>query len=74
MMDNIAYEYALKIGLSLALGMFIGLEREWAHKEAGIRTFALVSVCGTIFSFVSPQLVLIGAFFVIIASQASTWQ
>ncbi|MDI6902241.1 MAG: MgtC/SapB family protein [Methanocellales archaeon] len=67
-MDNVAYEYALKIGLGLALGMFIGLEREWAHKEAGIRTFALVSVCGTIFSFVSPQLVLIGAFFVIIAS------
>ncbi len=68
MIDNVTYEYAIKIGLGLALGMFIGLEREWAHKEPGIRTFALVSLCGTIFSFVSSQLVLIGAFFVIIAS------
>ncbi|MDD2665903.1 MAG: MgtC/SapB family protein [Methanocellales archaeon] len=68
MINDVAYEYALKIGLGLALGMFIGLEREWAHKEPGIRTFALVSLCGTIFSFVSPQLVLIGACFVIIAS------
>ncbi len=68
MIDKVAYEYALKIGLGLALGMFIGLEREWAHKEPGIRTFALVSVCGTIFSFVNPQLVLIGAFFITIAA------
>jgi len=37
-----------QIVISLALGMFIGLEREWSQKPAGIRTFALVSILGTI--------------------------
>jgi len=40
----------VRIALAVALGLFLGLEREWSQKEAGIRTFALVSVLGTIFS------------------------
>lgn len=39
-----------RIVLSVALGLFLGLEREWSQKAAGIRTFALVSVLGTIFT------------------------
>ena len=39
-----------RIVLSLALGLFLGLEREWSQKAAGIRTFALVSVLGTMFT------------------------
>ncbi|MCD5409827.1 MAG: MgtC/SapB family protein [Methanocellales archaeon] len=62
------YESLFKIGLSIALGMFIGIEREWAHKEAGIRTFALITLCGTIFSFIGHQLVVVGAVFVVILS------
>ncbi len=62
------YESLFKIGLSVALGMFIGIEREWAHKEAGIRTFTLVTLCGTIFSFISHQLVVVGAVFIVILS------
>ncbi|MFB6124799.1 MAG: MgtC/SapB family protein [Halanaeroarchaeum sp.] len=34
--------------IALALGMFIGLEREWSQKPAGVRTFALTSVLGTV--------------------------
>jgi uncharacterized membrane protein (DUF4010 family) len=31
------------------MGMFLGLEREWSQKSAGIRTFALISLLGGIF-------------------------
>ncbi|MFB6153850.1 MAG: MgtC/SapB family protein [Halodesulfurarchaeum sp.] len=41
-----------KIVLAVGLGMFLGLEREWSQKPAGIRTFALVSVLGTILTLV----------------------
>jgi len=39
------------IAIAMALGMFLGLEREWSQKPAGIRTFALVSVLGSILTF-----------------------
>jgi uncharacterized membrane protein (DUF4010 family) len=35
-----------RLGLSLAIGLFVGIERERRHKEAGLRTFAFVSVLG----------------------------
>ncbi|MFB6121216.1 MAG: MgtC/SapB family protein [Halobacteriaceae archaeon] len=41
---------AVRLVVSLALGLFLGLEREWSQKAAGIRTFALVSVLGTAFT------------------------
>ena len=40
----------VRVAVSGALGLFLGLEREWSQKAAGIRTFALVSVLGTIFT------------------------
>ncbi|MFC3476900.1 MgtC/SapB family protein [Halobacterium litoreum] len=45
----------VRIALSVALGLFLGLEREWSQKAAGIRTFALVSVLGTIFTMVDTE-------------------
>ena len=50
---------AEKITASVCLGMLIGLEREWAHKEAGVRSFALVSLLGTLSWLVSPTLAFI---------------
>ncbi|MFC7046369.1 MgtC/SapB family protein [Halobacteriaceae archaeon GCM10025711] len=41
----------VKLALAIALGLFLGLEREWSQKAAGIRTFALVSVLGAMFTF-----------------------
>lgn len=53
-------EVAAKIGVSLGIGLLVGLEREWAHKDLGVRTFAisallgmLSSLAGVIFSVVS---------------------
>ncbi|HEY1267843.1 MAG TPA: DUF4010 domain-containing protein [Candidatus Binatia bacterium] len=37
-----------KLGLALAIGLFIGIERERRHKEAGLRTFAFASVLGAV--------------------------
>ncbi|ELY42467.1 MgtC/SapB family protein [Natronorubrum sulfidifaciens] len=40
----------LRIALAGALGMFLGLEREWSQKPAGIRTFSLISLLGAVFT------------------------
>lgn len=37
---------AVQLAASLCIGMLIGIEREWANKEFGLRTFAFVSVLG----------------------------
>ncbi|MFC7020750.1 MULTISPECIES: MgtC/SapB family protein [Haloarcula] len=48
----------LRISLAAALGMFLGLEREWSHKSAGIRTFALFSLLGVVFTIVGNETLL----------------
>ena len=35
-----------RLSLALALGLFVGLERQWRRKEAGLRTFGLASLLG----------------------------
>ena len=37
-----------RLGLALAIGLFIGIEHERRHKEAGLRTFAFASVLGAV--------------------------
>jgi uncharacterized membrane protein (DUF4010 family) len=55
-----------KLALATALGMFLGLEREWSQKSAGIRTFALVSLAATVFSLVDePGLLVVGGVLVV---------
>lgn len=49
-------QLVLKIAASAGIGLLIGLEREWAHKDAGVRTFALVSLLGTCAWLVAPGL------------------
>ena len=34
--------------LALAIGMFVGLEREWRRKQAGVRTFGFVALLGSL--------------------------
>jgi uncharacterized membrane protein (DUF4010 family) len=47
-------EVALQIVLSLALGLLVGLEREWAQKEIGVRTFGVVSLLGMLSTLLVP--------------------
>ncbi|PIR89729.1 magnesium transporter MgtC [bacterium (Candidatus Gribaldobacteria) CG07_land_8_20_14_0_80_33_18] len=43
--------------LAIFLGALIGLEREWRRKEAGIRTFSLISLGACLFTIVGFHLV-----------------
>jgi uncharacterized membrane protein (DUF4010 family) len=50
-----------KLVLATALGMFLGLEREWSQKSAGVRTFALISLVAAVFSLLDDDgLLMIG--------------
>ena len=48
-----------RILLAGALGMFLGLEREWSHKSAGVRTFALVSLLAAVFTIAESDVLLV---------------
>jgi putative Mg2+ transporter-C (MgtC) family protein len=44
-----------RLVVALLLGMVIGLERVWAHKTAGVRTYALVSMGSALFIIISEM-------------------
>ena len=52
-------EIALKVSLALGVGLLVGLEREWSHKEVGVRTFALTALLGMLSSLVSTGMAMI---------------
>ncbi|SFS55871.1 MgtC/SapB family protein [Halostagnicola kamekurae] len=43
-------ETVVRIALAGALGLFLGLEREWSKRPAGIRTFSLISLLAAVFT------------------------
>src|SRR5258708_1499147 len=47
---------AAKVAASVCIGMLIGLERTWAHKEVGVRSFAIAALLGTLSWLVTPTL------------------
>ncbi len=56
-----------RLALAGALGMFLGLEREWSQKTAGIRTFALISLLGAVFIVLDHEaLLVVGGVLVIV--------
>jgi putative Mg2+ transporter-C (MgtC) family protein len=50
-------EITTRLFIALVLGMIIGVERVWAHKTAGMRTYALVSMGSALFVIVSNAMV-----------------
>ena len=60
-MENLLSPATIEIGVrlfvALLLGMVIGTERVWAHKTAGMRTYALVSMGSALFVIVSGEMV-----------------
>lgn len=46
-----------RLFIALFLGMLIGTERVWAHKTAGMRTYALVSMGSALFVIISNEMV-----------------
>lgn len=55
--DVATAELITKLFVALFLGMIIGTERVWAHKTAGMRTYALVSMGSALFVLVSEEMV-----------------
>src|SRR5256712_3288050 len=56
-LSNVNTDFLLfmeRVAISLGIGMMIGLEREWAHKEIGVRTCSIVAVTSTLAWQISP--------------------
>ncbi len=60
-MENIlnvaTIDIVLRLFVALMLGMIIGTERVWAHKTAGMRTYALVSMGSALFVVISNEMI-----------------
>jgi uncharacterized membrane protein (DUF4010 family) len=48
------FDIAIRILVAVGCGLLVGLERQWAHKELGSRTFPIVSLLGALTALVSP--------------------
>jgi uncharacterized membrane protein (DUF4010 family) len=48
------FDIATRILVAVGCGLLVGLERQWAHKELGSRTFPIVSLLGALAALISP--------------------
>lgn len=55
--DPMTIDIIIRLFVALLLGMIIGTERVWAHKTAGMRTYALVSMGSALFVIISNEMV-----------------
>ncbi len=53
-------DLSLKIVLALGVGLLVGLEREFASKDVGVRTFSLVSLFGLLTSLLHGDVLVAG--------------
>jgi uncharacterized membrane protein (DUF4010 family) len=64
---------ALKMAVSIGIGMLAGMEREWSNKDVGIRTFAIVAMLGMLSSVIGINVAItsfIGVFLIVAAMNA----
>jgi len=50
------FEITQRLLLSAGVGAILGLEREWRHKNAGLRTQILIALGSTVFTLMSYEL------------------
>jgi len=67
-------EIALKIAITLGVGLLVGFEREWAHKEVGVRTFSLTALLGTLATLGSGQFALVSLIGIIVLAAFINWR
>ena len=53
-------DVAIRILVAVGCGLLVGLERQWAHKELGSRTFPIVSLLGALAALIYPGFVVAG--------------
>lgn len=51
---------ALKLTVALAIGLLIGFERQWSHKDFGVRTFSLTAMLGALTALMPQPAFLLG--------------
>jgi uncharacterized membrane protein (DUF4010 family) len=59
-------EVAIKLAVTLALGLLVGMEREWSNKDIGARTFAMTALLGFLGSVLGTLPLLIAGIAVLI--------
>lgn len=67
-------DVAAKIGVSLGIGLLAGLEREWAHKDLGVRTFGISALLGMVSSLASLPFALISMVGVLVVIAYVNWR
>jgi uncharacterized membrane protein (DUF4010 family) len=65
---------AEKIGVSLGIGLLVGLEREWAHKDIGVRTFAISALVGMLSALASLTFALVAMVGILIVIAYVNWR
>ena len=50
-----SYEFLLKLGLALFLGLFIGIDRQLKNKPLGVKTSMVISVASCLITMVSIE-------------------
>ena len=61
---------AIKMAVSIGIGMLAGMEREWSNKDVGVRTFAIVALLGMIASIIGLNVAIaafVGVFLLVAA-------
>lgn len=64
---------ALKMAVSVGIGLLVGMERKWSHKEAGIRTFSIVALLGMLATLAGKDFMIaamVGVFLLVIGINA----
>lgn len=51
-------EFTLRLLCAMAAGLLIGIERQWHHKSAGLRTISLVAIGSALYVLLSVELTL----------------
>jgi uncharacterized membrane protein (DUF4010 family) len=67
-------DIAAKIGVSLGIGLLVGLEREWAHKDLGVRTFGISALLGMLSSLVGVPFALLSMVGVMVIIVYVNWR
>lgn len=50
---------AVKLAVSIAVGLLIGFERQWSHKDFGVRTFSFTALLGALTALMPMPVLLI---------------
>ena len=63
-----------RLGLALGLCLFVGLEREWRQKDAGLRTFGFAALLGALGGVTGQAYALVSLILVGVLLTLMNWQ